>query len=97
MQRIHQVGGEHEGLLLDVDEIARAGARRMLAEALEAEVADYIEATAEQRDEQGRTLMVRNGYARERSRSSWEPGPWRSRLRGSTTVESMRRATGEDS
>ena len=60
MQRIHQVGVEHEGLLLDLDEIARAGARRMLAEALEAEAA------REQRDEQGRALVVRNGYARER-------------------------------
>jgi putative transposase len=66
MQRIHQLGSEHEGLLLDLDEIARAGARRMLAEALEAEVADYIEAAGEQRDEQGRALVVRNGYARER-------------------------------
>jgi putative transposase len=66
MQRIHQVGSEHEGLLLDLDEIARAGARRMLAEALEAEVADYIEAAREQRDEQGHALVVRNGYARER-------------------------------
>jgi transposase-like protein len=66
MQRIHQVGVEHEGLLLDLDEIARAGARRMLAEALEAEVEAYIEAAREQRDEQGRALMVRNGYARER-------------------------------
>ena len=66
MQRIHQVGGEHEGLLLDLDEIARAGARRMLAEALEAEVEAYVEAAREQRDEQGRALAVRNGYARER-------------------------------
>ena len=66
MQRIHQVGGEHEGLTLDLDEIARAGARRMLAEALEAEVRDYIEAAREQHDEQGRALVVRNGYATER-------------------------------
>jgi hypothetical protein len=66
MQRIHQVGAEHEGLLLDLEEIARAGARRMLAEALEAEVRDYIEAAREQRDEQGHALVVRNGYARER-------------------------------
>ena len=66
MQRIHQLGAEHEGLLLDLDEIARAGARKMLAEALEAEVRDYIEAAREQRDEQGRALVVRNGYARER-------------------------------
>jgi transposase-like protein len=66
MERIHQVGGEHEGLLLDLDEIARQGARRMLAEALEAEVRDYIEAARGQRDEQGRALVVRNGHARER-------------------------------
>lgn len=66
MERIHQVGGEHEGLSLDLDEIARAGARRMLAEALEAEVRDYIEAARGQRDEHGRALVVRNGHARER-------------------------------
>jgi putative transposase len=66
MERIHQVGGEHEGLSLDLDEIARQGARRMLAEALEAEVRDYIEAARGQRDEQGRALVVRNGHARER-------------------------------
>ena len=66
MQRIHQLGAEHEGFLLDLDEIARAGARKMLAEALEAEVRDYIEAAREQRDEHGRALVVRNGYARER-------------------------------
>jgi putative transposase len=66
MERIHQVGGEHEVLLLDLDEIARQGARRMLAEALEAEVRDYIEAARGQRDEQGRALVVRNGHARER-------------------------------
>jgi transposase-like protein len=66
MQRIHQVGGEHEGLLLDLDEIARAGARRMLAEALEAEVQDYLDAARGERDEQGRALVVRNGHANER-------------------------------
>jgi putative transposase len=70
MQRIHQVEGDREGereeLLLDLDEIARHGARRMLAEALEAEVQDYLEAATGERDEQGRALVVRNGYARER-------------------------------
>jgi hypothetical protein len=68
----------------------------MLAEALEAEVRDYIETAGEQRDEQGRALVVRTATPGS-VRSSWEPGPWRSRLRGSTTVGSMRRATGEDS
>jgi putative transposase len=70
MQRIHQDGGDREGereeLLLDLDEIVRHGARRMLAEALEAEVQDYLEAARGERDEQGRALVVRNGYARER-------------------------------
>lgn len=38
----------------------------MLAEALEAEVEAYIEAAKDQRDEDGRALVVRNGRARER-------------------------------
>ena len=44
-----------------IDEIVREGARRMLAEALQAEVDAYIAAHAE-RDENGRRLVVRNGY-----------------------------------
>jgi transposase-like protein len=44
-----------------IDEIVREGARRMLAEALQAEVADYIARFADQRDEAGRRLVVRNG------------------------------------
>jgi transposase-like protein len=48
-----------------LDEIAREGARRMLAQALEAEVADYI-ARNQERDEQGRSRVVRNGKARPR-------------------------------
>jgi len=51
MERIHQPEGEREGLMLDLDEIARAGARRMLAEALEAEVQDYLDAARGERDE----------------------------------------------
>jgi hypothetical protein len=66
MRRIHHDDETREGFMLDLDEIARAGAKRMLAEALEAEVAHYIEAAREQRDEQGRALVVRNGYATER-------------------------------
>jgi putative transposase len=50
----------------DLDEIAREGARRMLAEALEAEVADYI-ARNQERDENGRAQVVRNGKARPRN------------------------------
>jgi putative transposase len=50
----------------DLDELAREGARRMLAAALEAEVDDYLAAHAAERDEGGRRLVVRNGHARQR-------------------------------
>ena len=53
MYRIHQDEEAREGLLLDVDEIARRGAKRMLAQALEAEVEAYLEAAKGERDEQG--------------------------------------------
>jgi transposase-like protein len=45
-----------------IDQIVREGARRMLAEALQAEVDAYIAAYAGQRDEHGHRLVVRNGY-----------------------------------
>jgi transposase-like protein len=44
-----------------IDQIVREGARRMLAEALQAEVDAYIAAYADQRDEHGHRLVVRNG------------------------------------
>src|SRR5512132_2652398 len=50
----------------ELDELAREGARRMLAAALEAEVDAYLAAYGAERDEQGRRLVVRNGHARER-------------------------------
>ena len=49
-----------------LDEIVRDGARKMLAAALQAEVAAYIEAHADQVDEHGHRLVVRNGYHAER-------------------------------
>jgi transposase-like protein len=45
-----------------LDEIGREGARRMLAAALEAEVNQYIAELADERDDKGRRLVVRNGY-----------------------------------
>src|SRR5215207_1791200 len=66
MQRLNQDEEGREQHLLDLDEIARQGARRMLAQALEAEVHEYLEAARGQRDEHGHALVVRNGYARER-------------------------------
>jgi transposase-like protein len=44
-----------------IDEIVREGARRMLAEALQAEVDAYIARFVAERDENGRRLVVRNG------------------------------------
>lgn len=58
-------GSDHEGAAADsslIDEIVREGARRMLAEALQAEVDAYVAAFTEQRGEDGRRLVVRNGY-----------------------------------
>jgi transposase-like protein len=49
-----------------IDEIVREGACRMLAEALQAEVAAYIAQFAEECDENGRWLVVRNGSHRAR-------------------------------
>jgi transposase-like protein len=44
-----------------IDELVREGARRMLAEALQAEVDAYIAQFIGERDERGRRLVVRNG------------------------------------
>src|SRR3984893_16770448 len=49
-----------------LDEIVRDGARQMLAAALAAEVAVYVEQFSDQLDEHGRRLVVRNGYHHER-------------------------------
>jgi putative transposase len=49
-----------------LDDIVRDGARQMLAAALKAEVAAYIDAHAREVDENGRRVVVRNGYQPER-------------------------------
>jgi hypothetical protein len=49
-----------------LDEIARAGTRRMLIEALRTETDDYIERHRGERDEHGHALVVRNGQAQPR-------------------------------
>ena len=66
MGSIHEVGADREEFMVDLDEIARQGARRMLAEALEAEVEAYIEAAKGELDQRGCALVVRNGHARKR-------------------------------
>jgi len=54
-------------LSLGLDEICRAGAERMLAAALEAEVEAYITSLEDEHDEDGHRLVVRNGHARPRT------------------------------
>jgi putative transposase len=56
----------HDELRVDLDQLVREGARRMLAAALEAEVDAYLTAHAAERDAHGRRLVVRNGHARQR-------------------------------
>jgi putative transposase len=48
-------------------EILRQGAQQMLAATVENEVAEYLSAHADQRDDRGHRLVVRNGYSPERS------------------------------
>jgi len=48
-----------------LDELARAGARRMIAEALELEVEEHVQRMRQVTDEDGHALVVRNGRARE--------------------------------
>ena len=50
-----------------LDELARQGARQMLAWALQMEVAEYISAHAHLCDEAGHRLVVRNGQAAPRT------------------------------
>ena len=55
-----------EEVTLTLDDIARQGAQKMLAEALQLEVSEYIEKHQKVVDEQGRRMVVRNGKARTR-------------------------------
>ena len=66
MLRVLETTDEDETGSVSLDELAREGARRMLVEALEAEVAEYLERHREARDEGGHALVVRNGKARAR-------------------------------
>jgi len=61
----HSAADVPSGSLLD--EIAREGARRMLAAALKAESDAYVEALVGQVDEDGHRLVVRNGHAEPRT------------------------------
>jgi putative transposase len=53
-------------LHVTLDDLAREGARRMIAAALRAEADDYVARFDDEVDEHGHQLVVRNGRARER-------------------------------
>src|SRR5215216_3708391 len=59
--------GEDSEIAVSLDELAREGARRMIATALRAEADEYVERFADERGDDGKRLVVRNGRARERS------------------------------
>jgi len=50
-----------------LDAVLRRGARKMLLEAIETEVAAYVDRHQQQVDEQGRRQVVRNGHGQERT------------------------------
>ena len=58
---------ERDELKLDLDALVREGARRMLVAALKAEVDEYLAHHADQRDDAGHALVVRNGVAEPRT------------------------------
>jgi transposase-like protein len=58
--------GEETEARVTLDDLAREGARRMIAAALEAEVEQYVGSFVGEVDEDGKRLVVRNGRARER-------------------------------
>jgi putative transposase len=57
---------ESQEFELSLDEIARQGAKRLLAEALQQEVEEYVHRHRELRDESGNRLIVRNGKSKNR-------------------------------
>ena len=58
--------GEDNAVRVTLDGLAREGARRMIAAALEAEVDEYVGSFIGEVDGDGKRLVVRNGRARER-------------------------------
>jgi len=58
--------GEANEVAVTLDDLAREGARRMIAAALEVEVDQYVGGFTDDVGEDGKRLVVRNGHARER-------------------------------
>ena len=60
------VGDGNDEMQVTLDQLAREGARRMIAAALRAEADEYVDRCGDEVDEDGRRLVVRNGRAAER-------------------------------
>jgi putative transposase len=63
----NDIQGQIPQVVRSLDELAREGARRMIAAALELEVEEYMEQLRHLRDENGHALVVRNGKAKPRT------------------------------
>lgn len=67
MGDVRRIDGDRaEDDVVTLDDLAREGAQRMIAAALEAEVEEYVASFTEERGEDGKRLVVRNGRAKER-------------------------------
>ncbi len=67
MKEFKACGGRvQESMSLDLEEIARIGAREMIAVALKAEISEYIERMKTCRTLDGKDAVVRNGHHKER-------------------------------
>ena len=86
MFSIHHDGQTREELTRGLDEIARAGARRMLAHALEAEVDAYIEAAKDSATKW--PCLGRSQWARKEREILCGAGAVEIKAPGSTTVGS---------
>jgi putative transposase len=62
----NDIQGQIPQVVRSLDELAREGARRMIADALQLEVEAYIQKLRHLRDANGHALVVRNGKARRR-------------------------------
>jgi putative transposase len=67
MGDVRRIDGDRvEEDVVTLDDLAREGAKRMIATALEAEVSEYVASFIGELDEDGKRLVVRNGKAKER-------------------------------
>jgi putative transposase len=63
----NDIHGQIPQVVRSLDELAREGARRMIADALELEVEEYVQRLRHLRDANGNALVVRNGKAKPRT------------------------------